>query len=183
MSPAFRVLHQHCSRGSSNETKAVIGGEENNLLISLQTYPSAVVKRVTEKLHSAARLVKDFRIIVDDGRAHSVCLDLQPDLGNDMGPSALELCVMSYGGCFATIFALTAKRMRIPLKALEVSVVAVKSDDEETLTEARMEIRVTADASVQRIQKMVRLTFENCPVGILFEKAGVKTDYVLITKE
>lgn len=134
---------------------------------------------MTEKLHSVAKLVKDFQIVVDDGRAHSVCLDLQPDLGDDMGPSALELCVMSYGGCFATIFALTAKRMRIPLKALEVSVVAVKSDEEGTLTEASMEIRVAADVSTQRIQKMTRLTFENCPVGILFEKAGVKTAYTL----
>jgi hypothetical protein len=27
-----------------------------------------------------------------------------------MGPTALELGVMSYAGCFATIFALTAKK-------------------------------------------------------------------------
>jgi putative redox protein len=136
---------------------------------------------VTEKLLSAAKLIKDFRIVVDDGRTHSVCLDLQPDLGDDMGPSALELCVMSYVGCFATIFALTAKKMRIPLTALEVDVAAVKSDEVGTLTEATLDIRVTADASEQRIQKMTRLTFENCPVGILFEKAGVKTDYTLRT--
>ncbi len=62
------------------------------------------------KAASTAKLVKDMQIIVDDGRCHSVCLDLPPDLGADMGPSALELCVMSYAGCFATIFALTAKK-------------------------------------------------------------------------
>lgn len=159
-------------------------GDENNLHISSHAYPYPVVKSVTETLHSAAKLIKDFRIVVDDGRTHSVCLDLQPDLGDDMGPSALELCVMSYGGCFATIFALTAKRMRIPLKALDVDVVAVKSDEVGTLTEATLEIRVTADASEQRIQKITRLTFENCPVGLLFEKASVKTNYTLhITRE
>jgi putative redox protein len=147
-------------------------------------YPFLGVKHVTEKLLSSAKLIKDFRIVVGDGRTHSVCLDLQPDLGDDMGPSALELCVMSYVGCFATIFALTAKRMRVPLKALEVDVEALKSNEVGTLTEATLDIRVTADASEQRIQKMTRLTFENCPVGILFEKAGVKTDYTMqITKE
>ncbi|MCW4037617.1 MAG: OsmC family protein [Candidatus Bathyarchaeota archaeon] len=136
---------------------------------------------MTEILLSTAKLIKEFRIVVDDGRTHSVCLDLQPDLGDDMGPSALELCVMSYVGCFATIFALTAKRMRIPIKDLEVDVKAVKSDEVGTITEANLIIKVNADASEQRIQKMTRLTLENCPVEILFEKAGVKTDYTLIT--
>ena len=138
-----------------------------------------MVKRVTEKLLSKAKLIKDFKIIVDDGRTHSMCLDLQPDLGDDMGPSALELCVMSYVGCFVRIFALTAKRMRIPIKDLEVDLEAVKSEEAGTITEANFEIRVNADASEKRIQKMTRLTLENCPVGILFEKAGVKTDYTL----
>jgi len=138
-----------------------------------------VVKSVADKLLSTAKLIKDFRIIVDDGRAHSICLDLQPDLGDDMGPSALELCVMSYVGCFVTIFALTAKKMRIPIKDLEVDVEAINSEEVGTIIEANFEIRVNADASEQRLQKMSRLTLENCPVGILFKKAGVKMNYTL----
>lgn len=53
---------------------------------------------MAHKLHSTAKLVKDLRIAVDNGRAHSVCLDLPPELGTDMGPTALELGVMSYAG-------------------------------------------------------------------------------------
>jgi len=142
-------------------------------------YHYLVVKSVADKILSTARLIKDFRITVDDGRAHSICLDLQPDLGDDMGPSALELCVMSYVGCFVTIFALTAKKMRIPIKDLEVDVEAINSEEVGTITEANFEIRVNADASEQRLQKMSRLTLENCPVGILFKKAGVKINYTL----
>lgn len=142
-------------------------------------YHYLVVKSVADKLLSTAKLIKDFRITVDDGRAHSICLDLQPDLGDDMGPSALELCVMSYVGCFVTIFALTAKKMRIPIKDLEVDVEAINSEEVGTITEANFEIRVIADASEQRLQKMARLTLENCPVGILFKKAGVKINYTL----
>ena len=142
-------------------------------------YHYLVVKSVADKLLSTAKLIKDFRITVDDGRAHSICLDLQPDLGDDMGPSALELCVMSYVGCFVTIFALTSKKMRIPIKDLEVDVEAINSEEVGTITEANFEIRVNADASEQRLQKMARLTLENCPVGILFKKAGVKINYTL----
>ena len=140
------------------------------------------VKSLAQKLHSTARLVKDFRISVDDGRAHSVCLDLPPELGTDMGPTALELSVMSYAGCFATIFALTAKKMRIPLKDLEVKLEAVKSQEVGTITAANFDIAVEADAPEDRIQRIFELTVENCPVGKLFEKGGIKTNYNMRTK-
>ena len=138
---------------------------------------------MAQKLHSTAKLVKDLRIAVDNGRAHSVCLDLPPELGTDMGPTALELGVMSYAGCFATIFALTAKKMRIPLKDLEVKLEAVKSDEAGTITEANFDILVKADAPEDRIRQIFKLTLENCPVGKLFEKAGVKTNYNIKTQK
>jgi len=134
-----------------------------------------------QKLHSTAKMVKDLRIAVDNGRAHSVCLDLPPELGTDMGPTALELGVMSYAGCFATIFALTAKKMRVSLKDLEVKMEAVKSEEAGTITEASFDILVKADVPEDKIQRIFKLTLENCPVGKLFEKAGVKTSYNIRT--
>jgi len=134
-----------------------------------------------QKLHSTAKLVKDLRIAVDNGRAHSVCLDLPPELGTDMGPTALELGVMSYAGCFATIFALTAKKMRVSLRDLEVKMEAVKSEEAGTITEANFDILVKADVLEDKIQRIFKLTLENCSVGKLFEKAGVKTSYNIRT--
>lgn len=139
---------------------------------------------MTEILYSTAKLIKDFKISVDDGRAHSVCLDLPPELGDDMGPTALELGVMSYAGCFATIFTLTAKKLRVALKDLEVDLEAGKSDEAGTIIEANFDIRVNAEAANERIQRIFDLTLKNCPVGILFERAGVKTSYNMnIVKE
>ena len=135
------------------------------------------VKTLTETLYSTAKLIKDFRISVDDGRAHSVCLDLPPELGDDMGPTALELGVMSYAGCFATIFTLMAKKRRVALRYLEVNLEAIKSDEAGTITEANFDIKVSAEAVEKRIQRIFDLTLKNCPVGILFERAGVKTSY------
>lgn len=134
---------------------------------------------MTEKLYANAKMVKDLRIAVDDGRTHSVCLDLPPELGTDMGPTALELGVMSYAGCLATIFILTAKKMRIQLKDLEVKMEAVKSEEEGTITEASFDVLVKADVPEDRIQRILKLTLKNCPVGKLFEKAGVKASYSL----
>ena len=135
---------------------------------------------VLTKLHANAKLVDNFRIDVDDGRTHAICLDLDRDSdGTDMGPSALELALMSFAGCYATIFALTAGRMRMPLKDLVVKGEGVKSEEAGTITEARFEISVKADIREDRIKRCHELTVKDCPVGKIFEKAGVKTIYNL----
>jgi len=136
------------------------------------------------KLYATAKLVKGFRMDVDDGRSHAVCLDLsRDDDGTGMGPSALELCVMSHAGCYATIFALTAKKMRFSLKDLEVKVEAVKSEEAGTVTAERFKIIVTMDAPEDRVQRIHKLTLQSCPVGKLFEKADVKISYNIRTEK
>lgn len=138
---------------------------------------------MTQKLHATAKLVQGFRLAVDNGRFHSVCLDLPPDEGTNVGPTALELAVMSYAGCFATIFILTAKKMRFKLRDLEVKLDAIKSEEAGTVTEANFSIIVQGDIPEDRIQRIFKLTVENCPVGKLFEKAEVKINYDLKTEK
>jgi len=133
------------------------------------------------ELHARAKLVENFRVDADDQRAHAVALDWPLPDGMDMGPSALELCLMSFAGCYASIFVLTANKMRFPLKDLEVKVDAVKSEEAGTITEANVAILVDANVAKDRIQRAHELTVKSCPVGVLFEKAGVKIRYSLRT--
>jgi putative redox protein len=133
------------------------------------------------KLHAKAKLVENYRIDVDDQRTHAIALDLSPPDGTDMGPSALDLCLMSFAGCYATIFALTARKMRFALKNLEVKVDAVKSEEEGTIIEANVDIFVDTDIAKDRIQRAHELTVKGCPVGKLFERADVKIKYTMIT--
>jgi len=135
-------------------------------------------------INSRAKRVEDFRITVDDGRAHSVCLDLPQEMGTDMGPTALELGVMSFSGCVATIFTLMAKKMRVSISDLDVKIRAEKPEDARTVTKADFEIIVKTGESEEKINNVWKKTRENCPVGILFEQAGVQVDYKLkIVKE
>lgn len=130
------------------------------------------------KLYANAKLVNGFRIDVDDGRTRAICLDLAKDSGGtDMRPSALELALMSSAGCHAIIFALTASKMRIRLKDFKIKAEAVKSEDVETITEAEFDITVKTDTPEDRIQRCQELTVKDCPVGKMFEKAGIKTSY------
>jgi uncharacterized OsmC-like protein len=129
------------------------------------------------KMNATAKLVKGFQIVLDDGYSHAIVVDLPPDLGTGLGPTSLEVCVMSHAGCYVTIFALTAKKMRIPLKGLTVKVEAVETDEAGTITEETFDIEIDADAPADRIQRLHELTVKNCPVDILLHKAGVKVKY------
>jgi uncharacterized OsmC-like protein len=138
---------------------------------------------LSEKIHAGAKLIEGFQIALDDGYSHVVVVDLPPDLGAGLGPTSLELCVMSHAGCYATICVYTAKRMRIHLKDLTVKVEAVETDEAGTITEETFDISIKADAPADRIQRLHELTVKNCPVDILFKKAGIKTTYNVKTSK
>lgn len=136
------------------------------------------------KLSANAKLVKNFRIDVDDGRAHAVCLDLEEqDGGTDLGPSALELALMSFAGCYATIFMLTAKKMRKDVNSLEVKAEAVKSEKAGTITETKFDITVDSAMPEDRVNRVHELTVKDCPVGKIFEMAGVRTTYHVASRK
>jgi uncharacterized OsmC-like protein len=136
------------------------------------------------KMNAKAKLVEGFQIVLDDGHSHSVVVDLPPELGTGLGPTSLEVCVMSHAGCYVTICALTAKKMRLPLKVATVEVEAVKTEEAGTITEETFNIEIKADAPDDRIRRLHDLTVKNCPVDILLQKAGVKIKYNLkIVKE
>jgi putative redox protein len=136
------------------------------------------------KLHARARIIQGFEIALDNGRSHCSVVDQPTDTFPGLGPTPLELCVMSHAGCYATICALTAKKMRLPLKGCDVKVEAVKSEEAGTITEEAFDITLRVDAPEDRVQRLHELTLKNCPVGVLFEKAGVKISYNLkVSKE
>ncbi|MCW4044538.1 MAG: OsmC family protein [Candidatus Bathyarchaeota archaeon] len=138
---------------------------------------------MTAKLYATAQLIKGFQLALDNGRSHSVISDQPSDTGTNIGATPLELCVMSHAGCYAVICLLTAKKMRVNLKDLTVKVSAVKTDEAGTITEETFDIAIKTDAPEDRIQRLHEVTLKNCPVGLLFEKASVKTSYKInITK-
>ena len=132
---------------------------------------------MTTKIIANAKLIEGFQIALDDNEAHSYIVDLEPELGTGFGATSLELCVMSHAGCYATICLLTAKKMRLAVKGLKVKVEAVKSDETGTIAKKLLIYSIKTDALQDRIDRLHKLTLENCPVGILFEKAGVKINY------
>ena len=135
------------------------------------------------KLNARARIIHDYEIALDNGRPHAVIVDQPTETFPGLGPTPLELCVMRHAGCYATIAALTAKKMRLQLQGCDVRVEAVKDPSVGTITEEVFDILFKLDAPEEKIQRLHEVTLKNCPVGILFEKAGVKIAYKLRTQK
>jgi putative redox protein len=134
-------------------------------------------------LHARALLIEGLEIALDNGRAHAYIADQPSPTSPGLGPTPLELCIMGHAGCYATVCANSAQKMRLPLKGCDVKVEAVKSEEAGTITEETFDITLDLDAPADRIQRLHEVTLKNCPVGILFEKAGVKIIYNLKLKK
>ncbi len=139
---------------------------------------------LAKKLVANAKLIENFQIALDNNRSHSVIADQPTMVSPGIGATPLELCVMSHAGCYVTICALVAQKMRLELKGLMVKVEALKSEETGTIAEETFDINLKVDAPQDKIDRLHKLTLDNCPVGVLFERAGVKINYNLkVTKE
>ncbi len=119
--------------------------------------------------------------IITDNRGHETIIDLpEAKGGQDLGPTAFELCLMSYSGCVNTIFNIVAKKMRFEFTALEVDTTGFQKDGAPTFTDVEVELRVESDASDEKIESCLQKTLKMCPVGVLFHQAGVNTTYKIM---
>jgi len=126
-------------------------------------------------LKARAKLVEGFLCVISNERYHAVVTDLQPEKGgSDRGPTALELAVMALAGCVATVYTVVAKRSKVEIHGLAVDVEAEELSNE--VIKAKVRINVKSPADEGKLKSVLDVTLENCPVGILFRKAGVHMD-------
>jgi putative redox protein len=112
--------------------------------------------------------------LLEDESGHSVIVDLpRAEGGEDLGPFALELSVLSLAGCITTIFGLVAKRRRLTFEAMRVELDAVRPKGSPTLASVDGVLRLVTSAPRDEAQTALEITLRTCPVGVLYEKANV----------
>ena len=94
--------------------------------------------------------------------------------GDDLGPSALELAVMALSGCISTIFAIIAKNSGLTYHKFVCEVEADKPDNAPTITAARAHVYVESNEGEDKVRRILDKTMHACPVGQLYEKAGIE---------
>lgn len=116
-----------------------------------------------------------FRTTITNSDGHAVTVDLPESMGGKgEGMTALELNAASFGGCFNTIFALLAGKMRLTFSALSTEITAEHPQGEKTITESHVKVSIKTSDDEQKIRNCIEKTLETCPVGNLYRAAGVK---------
>jgi len=130
---------------------------------------------------TSKHIAQCYQSIVDNDRHHGIVLDLPGAKGGkDLGPTALELAVMALSGCISTIWAIVATNSKVSYKSLTVEVEADKSDEQPTITAARAVVTVDSEESQEKLQRTLDKTMNACPVGRLYEKAGIQIQTTLV---
>lgn len=121
-----------------------------------------------------------FKAEIDNGRGHSVSIDLPENKGGtNSAAMALELMVMSFAGCIVTIFALLAKKMQIEFNKLSCEVSAERPDDAATITECHAIVKISSASDETKLIQCLKKTEKICPVGVIFDKAGIVIKIIL----
>lgn len=129
-------------------------------------------------MKSTFRLVEGYLSEVDNGRGHKVIMDLPEAAGGtNKGPKAFEYLAMSLTGCIGTIFTILAEKMRIDVQELTVE---LNAETAETIESIDYKFSIKTDASLEKVQKCLDTTERNCPVGLIFHKAGVPFTHEIV---
>jgi uncharacterized OsmC-like protein len=124
-----------------------------------------------------SRWVNGYVSETDNGRGHQVVVDMPPAKeGTDTGPTALELSVMALAGCITTIFRTMTKKRKWEFEAMTVELDAEQTPGAPTVDRIRGRFTIRTKASREEVETTLRLVLHQCPVGVLFEKAGVTPD-------
>ena len=124
-----------------------------------------------------------YRTVLEDGRTHTVIVDLPRDEGGESaGTSALELAVLALAGCMTTIFSIVARRRRLSFAGMSVALEAERPEGAPTITRVRGTFRLRTEASPDEVGTALRLTLRTCPVGVLFEKAGIPVEVATVVE-
>ena len=122
-----------------------------------------------------------FKSVLKDDRGHEVICDLdESEGGKDEAASALELVVMAMAGCITTIWAIVAKNSRVSYSDFRVEVDAQKDSPAGTIGRATVKAWVTSSEDQSKLDRCFEKTLKVCPVGQLWERAGVDLEEELI---
>ena len=137
------------------------------------------------KIKTTVKWVKNVQSVAENSRGHEVVLDLGTASGGDnKGPSALELAIMSLADCAVTIFADVCKQSNVQLSKMEVVAEAEKPEGSPIISGVNMKIKVVAKARKQKIDALWRRTEANCPVVYIFtEKIPITMEVETVEEE
>ena len=132
-------------------------------------------------MQAVATWRKGHEILLEDGRAHTVVVDLPPEGGGtSAGTSPLELSVLSLAGSLASTFVALARKRRLDFSGVTLVLEGDMSPPESGLRGIHGTLRVRSRADRSEVDALLRSALEMCPVGRIFQDARIPMNVVVV---
>jgi len=133
-------------------------------------------------MQAVATWRRGHEILLQDGRAHQVVVDLPPEGGgSSAGTTALELSLLSLAGSLASTFVTLARKHRQDFSGLTL---ALEGDpfptDSTSPREIRGTLRVRSRVDRAEIEGTFRTALESCPAARLFRDGHVAVNVEVV---
>lgn len=127
-----------------------------------------------------SKWIEKYRFSVSDGRHHPFILDVPPNYGgDDIGPTALEFAIMGLATCLGTTFKMIADKSHLNVTSVEVKAVANKTDEDKTVTDIHLYVKVGSDSEYEKLEKALKIAEDNCPVDLIFQQTQIPMEVIL----
>ena len=133
---------------------------------------------------SKATFVKDLQLIVSNNRESAIVVDQKVQSGGlNQGPTPFELLGMALSGCIGVTYIAIARNSKVEISDLEVTIETFSREGEKIFSSIKAIVSVQGNAPIARLQRILEKTMEVCPVGAVYEKAGVEITATLDVTE
>ena len=131
-------------------------------------------------MQAVATWRRGHEILLEDGRAHSVLVDLPPEGGGtSAGTTSLELSVLSLAGSLTSTFVTLAHKRRMDFSGVKLVLESDIDSLEAGFREIHGTLRVRSRADRTEVEATLRSALELAPVGRIFRDAKVPVSVIL----
>jgi len=132
-------------------------------------------------MQAVATWRKGHEILLEDGRAHSVVVDLPPEEGGaSTGTTSVELSVLSLAGSIASTFIGLARKHHMDFSGLRLVLEGDLSSDAASLGGIHGTLRLRSRAERSQVDALLRAALDLSPVGRIFREARVSVNVVTV---
>jgi len=132
-------------------------------------------------MQAVATWRKGREILLEDGRAHSVVVDLPPEEGGtSAGTTPLELSLLALAGSLASTFVSVAHKRRLDFSGLTLALEEDRPASNAEVGPVRGSLRLRSRAERADVEATLKTALELCPVRRLFREAHVPVNIVAV---
>jgi uncharacterized OsmC-like protein len=132
-------------------------------------------------MQAVATWRRGHEILLEDGRTHSVVVDLSPEEGGtSAGTTPLELSLLALAGSLASTFVTLARKRHLDFSGLTVVLEGDAASPAAAIGGVHGSLRTRSHADRSDVEATLQAALDLCPVGRIFREARVPLNVIAV---